>query len=195
MPITCMFAFLAMLGVFLLVPAVPVCVILLVSRKKKPALVVLGVPVGLIALSVLWTLLIFAGAELQSRILSARPRVLFKVTFGFKPSAETRVLEAYHHGVMDYATTVMKFRTTRETVDRITARHFIRCDRTTFVQAYGGNSDNLPQRVRSWFLPPEEQADLFFIANAFRASYAHSEAVLCYDEKTQIAYFHWVGLD
>ena len=54
MPITCVFVFLAMLGVLLLVPALAVGVILLASRQKKHALVVLGIPVGMIRPITLW---------------------------------------------------------------------------------------------------------------------------------------------
>ena len=39
------------------------------------------------------------------------------------------------------------------------------------------------------------QAGRFYIAAVFDKSFGRSEAVVCYDEKTQTAYFHWVGVD
>ena len=196
MPITFVFSCFALFGLLLLVPAVPIAVaLLLLGKKKRAALTVLCIPGGMIVMSILLTLLVFAGAELHSRITSARPDHLFRVTFGFTPPSDTCVLEAYHESIMDFGTTVLEFRTTRDVIDRITSRSFTRSDGATFVQACGADEHNLPDRVRSWFLPTAAEADQFYVAKPFDKSFASSEAVLSYNEKTQVAYFHWVGVD
>jgi hypothetical protein len=155
MPITFVLVCLSYLGMFLLVPALPVCIVLLAARRRKYALVVLGIPLGMVALPILLGTQIFAAAELHSRLLSACPNHVFRMTFGFKPPAQTQVLKAYHKSPLDGATTAMKFRTTREAVDKIAAGRFVPCDKKTLAQTYAGNAQNLPQRVRSWFQPPE----------------------------------------
>jgi len=195
MPITFIFACLAMLGVLLLVPAGVAGAVLLANGKKKHALMALSVPVAMIALAVLLSLAVFVAAGWHSRIVSARPNLLFRMTFGCRPPASTRVLKAYHKSLLDGATTVMKFSATRETVDQIATRNFVRCDKETFARVYRGNDHNLPQRVRAWFLPSEENADYFWVAQKFDESYAYSTAILCYSEQAQIAYFHWLGMD
>jgi hypothetical protein len=138
---------------------------------------------------------VFVAAEFQSRLISARPNLLFRQTFGFQPPAQTRVLEAYHKGGMDYATTVMEFTATMDTIDRITAHNFAAIDRTTFLSSYQGNAHNLPRRVQSWFLSLQEDPKRFYMARQFGGAFGHSEAILCYDEQTGLAHFHWVGLD
>ncbi|MCX5646990.1 MAG: hypothetical protein NTZ17_20265 [Phycisphaerae bacterium] len=195
MPITFAFSCFALFGLLLLVPAVPVCVALLLGKRKRPALAVVCVPAGMIVMSILLTLLVFAGAELHSRIMSARPAHLFQVTFGFQPPSDTCVLEAYHESIMDYATTLMKFRTSQDVMDRIASRNFTRTDKATFVQECGGDEHNLPARVWSWFLPAAEETDRFYVAEPFDESFARTKAVLSYNEKTQVAYFHWAGVD
>jgi hypothetical protein len=195
MPITALFSCCAFLGVLLLIPAVPVSVALLLSNRKRKALALLCVPVGMIVLSGLLTFLVFAGAERHSRIMSEHPEYLFRVTFCFPPPPETSVLEAYHYSVMDFATTVMKFRTTRDVIDRIIGHQFRRSERAAFVLECGYDEHNLPSHVRSWFLPAAEEADQFYTASPFGESFARTKAVLAYNEKTQIAYFHWVGVD
>jgi ABC-type transport system involved in cytochrome c biogenesis permease subunit len=194
MPITFVFSCFALFGLLLLIPAVPISVALLLTKKKRAALVVLCIPIGMIVMSILLTLLVFAGAELHSRIMSARPAHLFRVTFGFQPPPDTCVLEAYHQSIMDYGMTVLKFRTTQEVIDRITSRNFTRGDKEAFLRSYGSNEHNLAEGVRSWFLPAAE-ADQFYMAKPFDKSFASNEAVLSYNEKTQVACFHWVGVD
>ena len=195
MPITFVFMLFAFLGAVLLVPAAVASPILWAAGKKRHALVVVSIPIGMIAVSALLTMWVFVMAELDSRIASARPNHLFKVTFGFKPPAQTRILEAYHKTLMDYGTTVMKFSTTGDVIDKIVARSFVLSDRKALVSAYTGNSHNLPKRVQSWFSLPDTPTGSFYVANPFDNSFAYSEAVLWYDDQTQIACFHWVGAD
>ena len=194
MPITACFSCFGLLGVLLLVLAAPASVVLLLRGEKRAALRILRVPVGMIVVPTLLTLLVFAAAERHSQIMSADPNRLFKVTFGFPLPPETAVLEAYHQSVMDYATTVMKFRTTQAVLDRIVANSFIHVDQEAFLRGYESNAHNLPENVRAWFLPAA-QANRFYSAAVFERSFGNSEAVLCYEEKTQTVYFHWVGVD
>ena len=194
MPITGLFSCCAFLGLLLLVPAAAISVFLLLCERKRAALAVVGVPVGMIVLSMLLTFLVFAAAERYSRIMSGDPNRLFKATFGFLLPPETAVLEAYHESIMDYGTTVMEFRTTQDVLGRIIANSFTRVDKEAFLRSYESNAHNLPQDVRTWFLPAA-QADRFYLAVVFERSFGSSEAVLCYEEKTQTVYFHWVGVD
>ena len=81
-------------------------------------------------------------------------------------------------------------------IDRICAGKFALSNRQTCERAYKDNADNLPDRVRSWSLPAVENADRFYLAKPFDASFSLvNEAILCYSEKTGIACFHWSGMD
>jgi hypothetical protein len=195
MPITFVLVPLVFLGVLLLVPASLAFVILLATGKKRAALAVISLPLGIVGLSLLLIVGVFITAGLNNRVVSARPTYLFRTTFGFKPPAQTRVLEVYHRTIMDYGTTVMTFSTTRDVIDKIVARNFTPSDRETVLRVYNRNRDNLPGQVESWFSLPSTQTGRFYVAEAFDKSFARSEAILCYDEETQTAYFHWVGLD
>ncbi|MCU0918527.1 MAG: hypothetical protein MUC88_28800 [Planctomycetes bacterium] len=194
MPITALFSCCALFGVLLLIPLAPASVTLLLMKKKRAALAALCVPVGMIALSVLVTVLVFAAAQRHSRIMSGDPQRLFEVTFGFSTPPGTSVVEAHHESIMDYGTTVLRFRTTQEVINLIASHNFARIDKETFLRAYQSNDHNLPDDVRSWFLPAGE-ADQFYLATEFDTSFGTSEAALCYCEMTQTAYFHWVGVD
>jgi len=195
MAITGLFSCFALLGLLLLIPTLPVSVVLLLGGEKRAALRILCVPVGMIVLSILLTSALFAALWLCSHSMSSHPDRLLKMTFGFEPPPETCFLEAYHELGQDYAETVMKFRTTRDVVDRIVADKFVPGDRQACTRLCEHARDNLPQRVRSWFLPPSEEAARWYIAEPFEGRFGHDEAVLCYDEQTQIAYFHWFGVD
>jgi hypothetical protein len=90
----------------------------------------------------------------------------------------------------------MKFRAPPDAIERMCRGRFTPSDRETFVRAYGREWNDLPESVRSWFLPAVERADHFYTAKPFDRSYTtHNEAVLCYDEKTGMACFHWLGID
>lgn len=193
MPITFILVGLGFLGLLLFVPAVPISVVLLAARKKLAALIVFCIPCGVIVLSIALIAMVFAAAKLHSFTMSARPNRLFAVTFGFKPPPQTSVLEAQHRSVMDHGTTAMKFQTTPDVIERIVARGFVPGDRDSFMRML--RSNDLPQHIQRWFLPEVQQTDHFYVTKAFERSFAISEAVLCYNEKTGIACFHWVGMD
>jgi hypothetical protein len=195
MPITFVLVLFTFLGVLLLVPALLAFAILLATGRNHAALVVISLPLDMIGLSLVLIAGIFIMAGLNSRVMSARPTYLFETTFGFKPLAQTCVLEAYHETIMDYGTTVMKFNTTRDIINKIVTHNFVSSDRETFLSAYNHNRDNLPDHVRSWFSLPDTQTEQFYVAEAFDKSFGSSEAILCHDEETQTAYFHWIGVD
>jgi hypothetical protein len=195
MPITGLCACSVLVGLILLVPAVPISLILLGAGKKRLVVALVSIPAAMIGLSMLLTAVVLALLWLCGHTMSAHPDRLFEITFGFRPAPETCVLEGYHELGQDYAETVMKFRTTRDVVDRIVADKFVPGDRQACTRLCEDARDNLPQRVRSWFLPPSEEAARWYIAEPFEGRFGHDEAVLCYDEQTQIAYFHWFGVD
>lgn len=196
MPITCLFSCLGVFGLLLLVPAVPTSVVLLARKKKRKALTVLCIPGGMIALAVLLPLVLFVLAERHNRLMSAQPDRLFEMTFAFWPPSQTEVLEGYYELAVDSLEKDLQFRAPRDVIDRICGRRFIACDRKTFVTAYGGEWNHLPDKVRSWFLPAVEQADCFYIAEPFDDSFCtYNRALLCYNRQTGVACFHWMGGD
>ena len=73
----------------------PVVLRLCGVAEKRAALRVLRVPAGMIGLSILLTLLVFAVAERHIRIMSGHPDALFGTTFGFPPPPKTLVLNGY----------------------------------------------------------------------------------------------------
>jgi hypothetical protein len=196
MPITFIFAALFFLGIILAVVLVPVSIILLILKMKKAALCVFLFPVGILAFSVGMTLFIFGHMYLHNFKLNLQPSRIFNDTFGFKPDKQTEILEAYTEHGLDYETTLIKFRTTKDTIDKIVRDRFDAVPSETFKKKYGANRHNLLGRVRAWFSPSYEKPNLFYIAEPFNNSFSNvNEAILCYNEETGIAYFHWSGLD
>ena len=195
MPITFLFVCMVSLGVILLIPILPVSLVLLGCRRRWAAFVLLGIPVGMIGLSVCLAVLVFASMWFYGVRMSYPPR-LFENTFAFKPPPKTDVLEGYCAPGLDSECRTMKFRTAKDVIDRITTGRFTAIDRETFVQMYEDEGRDLPRRVQAWFLPPDDEADHFYIAKPFDTSFVtHNEAILCYSEKTGIACFHWTGMD
>jgi hypothetical protein len=187
--------------VILLVALIPVSVVLLITGKKKAALITIGTPIAAIVCSVLGTIFLMVSLSTLAHIHSFRaslfPRSVFRATFGFKPPPQTEVLKAHRYEFLDYATTVIKFKATKDVIDGITADEFVETDRATFMTSYRANEHNLPANVRSWFLQPHEHPDRYYMArslNGIRLSIG-AQAILCYDEESGIAYFHLVDVD
>ncbi|MEN6424121.1 MAG: hypothetical protein ABFE13_02065 [Phycisphaerales bacterium] len=196
MPITVCFECMLFLGALLLIPILPIALILLGSGRRRVAITLLGLPLGMIALSVLLTVLVLVAMWHYGIRMSRNPAHLFEDTFGFEPAPEIEVLEGYCEPGLDSEMRAMKFRAPAAVLKRMCAGRFAPSNRETFVTACGGEWNNLPSRVRSWLVPAVEQADRFYIANPFDDSFSmHNEAVLCYNEPTGIACFHWVGVD
>ncbi len=146
--------------------------------------------------SVGMTLFIFGSMCLHGFKMNVQPKRIFNTTFGFKPGEQTEVLEAYIKSGLDYETTLIEFRTTKDTIDKIVRDRFNAVPLETFKKKYVANRHNLPGHVRAWFTPGFEKPNLFYLAEPFNNSFTNvNEAILCYNEETGIAYFHWSGLD
>ncbi len=196
MPITALFDCFTLLGLFLLMLVAPASVVLLLGGEKRAALRVLRIPAGIIGLSVLATILVLVMMWLYGVRLSRNPACLFEVTFGFTPPPGTELLETYAELGVDWENRVMTFRAPKDVIDRICAGKFALSGRKTCTEAYRDNAHNLPDPVRLWSLPAVENADRFYFAKPFDNSFSLvNEAILCYSEKTGVAYFHWVGVD
>jgi hypothetical protein len=195
MPITFMCACTVFFGLALLVPAVPISLILLSAGKKRLATAILSIPAGMIGLAVLLTIFVFTVLWFHGVRMSSHPDLLFKETLGFEPPPQTQVLNGYCNVGQDYAMTVLKFHTPKDVTDQIATNKFIRSDREACVGNYDRGFSDLPERVRSWFPPPQEPSMQWYVAESSDGTFGPDEAVLCYDEDAQIAYFHWVCVD
>ena len=196
MPITFLFVCMVSLGVILLVPILPISLVLLGCRRRWAAFVLLGIPVGMIGLSICLTILVFVMMWFYGMRRSSNLPSLFEDTFGFAPPTQTEVLAGHAELGMDWEETTLRFRAPREIIDRITTGRFTAIDRATFVQMYEDEGRDLPRRVQAWFLPVDAEADCFYVAQPFdRSVTTHNEAILCYNENTGIACFHWMGLN
>ncbi len=194
MPITACFACMSFIAVSLLIPIVPISLILLGLERRRAAVTLLGIPAAMIGLSALATIAVFVMMWLYGVRMSRLPDRLFEDTFGFSPPAETEVLEADCRLGMDWEHRAMKCLAPLAVIEKIRGKTFTSTDRETFVSAYRAN--NLPDRVASWFLPCVEQANHLYIAKPFDKSFSTwNQAVLCYNEQTGIACFHWLGAD
>jgi len=196
MPITFIFAGFLLLGIILAVPLIPLSIVLFIIKKKKTALVIFMIPVGLLVIYVGMNLLLFGLIWVHDFKMNMQPTRIFNSMFGFEPGEQTEVLEAYVENGLDYETTLIKFRTTKDTIDKIIHDRFNTIPLETFKKKYSSNSHDLPGRVRAWFTPSSEKPNLFYLAEPFNNLFGNvNEAILCYNEETGIAYFHWIGLD
>jgi hypothetical protein len=196
MPITFIFACLFYLGIILAVPLIPASIILFILKMKKTALCVFLFPVGILAFSVSMTLLTFGLMYLHNFKLNLQPSRIFNDTFGFQPDKQTEILEAYTEHGLDYEKASIKFKTTKETIDKIARDRFNTAPLETFKKKCDSNRRSLPPRIRAWFTPGYEKPNLFYLAEPFNNTFSTAnEAVLCYNEQTGIAYFHWAGCD
>jgi hypothetical protein len=194
MPMTACFACMTVLAMLSLVPILPISLFLLSTGRKRAAIKLLGLPIGVIVLSALLTAFVLVGMWHYGVRMSGNPVRLFEDTFGFEPAPEIEVLEGYCEPGIESESRVMMFRAPADVLQKICTSRFAPSDREAFVQSYRGDRNNLPDHVRWWFLPAVEQADRFYIANPFDDSFSlHNEAVLCYSEQTGVACFHWVG--
>ena len=196
MPITFLFAFLFFLAIILAVLLIPISAVLFVLKMKKAALFVFLFPVCLLVFSICMTLFIFGSIWIHDFKVNIQPTRIYKTTFGLKPDKQTEVLETYVNSGLDYQNTFIKFRTTKDIIDKIVQNRFNAISSETFKEKHMINSFKLPGRVHEWFAPDYEKTNLFYIAEPFNNSFsAGNKAVLCYNEETGIAYFYWRGID
>ena len=195
MPITFLFACLFFFGIILAVLLIPVSIVLFVLKKRKTALFVFLIPVCLLIYSVGMPLVIFGSIWVHDVTINVQPTRIFITTFGFKPDGQTEILETYVKSGLDFGTTLIKFKTTRETIDKIAQNKFHPITSGTFQEKLSYRH-NFPEHVRQWFTPGYNKPNLFYVAEPFNNSFSNvNEAILCYNEETGIAYFKWVGLD
>jgi hypothetical protein len=195
-PVTLVFIFLFFFGIILTALLIPTSIVLFVLTKKKKALLVLLLPVCLLIFSVCMPLFIFGCIWIHDVALNMQPTRTFNATFGFKPDKQTEILETYVKNGLDYKTTLIKFRTTEGTIDKIVQNRFEPVSSETFQEKYRSNRHNLPNHVQGWFTPDYDKPNLCYLAEPFDNSFSNvNAAILCYNEQTQIAYFHWIGLD
>lgn len=187
MPIT----FLSVLGLFLLVLAALPAAVLLLGGKKRAALAILCVPLGMILLPIP----VICVFGIYGHSMSSHPERLFERTFHCEPPSGTEVLNGYCSVSSDFGLTALRFRTTREVLDKIVPGNFVRSDRKTCLWGHENGYSNLPPEVLSWFLPPRASAVDWYTATEFDRTFAREEAILGYDGQTQTAYFYWCGVD
>jgi len=196
MPITFIFACLFIFGIMLAALLIPVSIVLFVLKKRKIALLVFLLPVCLLIFSVCMPILIFGRIWINDLTMNMRPTHTFSVTFGFKPNKQTEVLETYVENGLDYGTALIKFRTAKDTIDKIVQNRFNPITSETFQKKYSSSRHNLPAHVQEWFNPDYNKPNLFYLAEPFNNSFITVyKAILCYNEETEVAYFHWIGLD
>lgn len=85
MPITACFLALAFLAVILLIPIAPISLILRRRGRRRIAMALLGLPVGLIVLSALSTVFVLVAMWQYDARMSRNPVRLFESTFGRSP--------------------------------------------------------------------------------------------------------------
>jgi len=141
------------------------------------------------------TLFIFVSIWIHDFTVNLQPVRIFNTTFGFKPDRQTEVLETYVSSGPDSQETFIKFRTTKDTIDKIVQNRFNAIPSETFKEKHIVNSSNLPERVQEWFAPDYKKPNLFYIAEPFNNSFSRNKAILCYNEETEITYFYWRGID
>ena len=204
MPFTFIFAVLFILGIILAALLIPVSIVLFVFlfvlKKKKTALFVFLfvflLPVWLLFFSVFMPLYISGHMWINDLTISRLPTYVFITKFGFNPDEQTEVLEAYVASGFDSERTLIKFRTTKETIDKIVHDKFNAIPSETLKGIHVVNRSNLPERVQAWFTPSYEKPNQFYLAEPFDNSFSNvNEAILCYNEETGIAYFQWIGFD
>jgi hypothetical protein len=195
MPIACVFVCLALPGAVLLAPALVIAAVLRHGGRKRLATTVTAIPLGMIGLAAVFTVLGLVAAWLYGIRMSSHPDLLFERTFHFESAPETRALNGYCDVGSDYAVTAIKFRTTREVIQRITTNRFIPSDRKTCLWSHENGYSNLPARVLTWFLPPQESSTVWYSSSEFDGTFGHEEAILGYGEDTHTAYFYWCGVD
>ena len=195
MPNACVFICLALPGVVLLAPALIIAAVVRRGGRKRVATAIAAIPLGMIGLAALFTILTLALSWFYGIHMSSHPDLLFKKTFQFAPPSETQVLNGYCDLGSDFGMTVLKFRTTKDVIDKIIAGRFTRSDRRTCLWDHENGYSNMPENVLSWFLPPQVSSIDWYTMKGFDGTFGHDEAILGYDKDTQTAYFYWCGVD
>ncbi len=116
------------------------------------------------------------------------PASVFEASFGFRPPPDVKVLEGRRSVFGDSGAAYLRFRASRQTVERIVNPRFSEISRAEFVAAI-----NAPEteEVRT----QAGASTRYFRASHDDDSFASSQAYLSYEETTGQVYFQWSGVD
>jgi hypothetical protein len=122
--------------------------------------------------------------------LNLIPGHVFRSSFGFSPTSDVLDLRGRKFTFGDSGDTYLRFRASKETVNRILDSRFLEL-RQDEIRGYGFPwKDSAP----SYWQPPNGASVHFFHATQFDDSFGSSEAFLN-DESTGSVHFYWIGVD
>lgn len=162
-----------------------ICLFLRPKWKRALQLIAIATSLGFVVTPVLFVM--------QANYLDARrssdPRELFHSYFGFEPTADVSDLEGDTSGIADYRTTIIRFKASQTTIQRIISQGFEEEEKRKL--------DTANDPVGPAFLGERLNRSTahYYVANHFGDTYGSTSAYLLYDTETRDAYFHWVGVD
>ncbi len=119
------------------------------------------------------------------------PSHIFKSSFGFAPPPDVVDLKGAKSVFGDSGYARLRFRASRETVNRIIDSRFVEVSGEGFKHSGFLSLDSAP----SYWRPLEGKSVRFFESDRFDDSFGSSNASLSYDESSGTVHFYWIGID
>jgi len=120
--------------------------------------------------------------------LSTPPKV-FERTFGFAPTGDVREIQSQYWYFGDTGSTYLKFKAEPQTIQRIVK---IGLDQRPIPEVNNYlSAESDPQ----WWQPQPGSITHFYMQANRLKDFASENEMLCYDERTQQAYYMFLGID
>jgi len=141
-------------------------------KKNRTCKIIGVIPLALI-------ILIFINIFFKSQ-LAKSPDWVFKQAFGSSPSERIKILEHKYLFGSEYIEIYLKFETDIDNISEITKVDFSQRDQEEFKHDIFGYEEDSPK----WFTPLKDEPTHFY------KKYGKYNAILSYNEKSRIAYYH-----
>jgi hypothetical protein len=160
------------------------------SRKSRLLKSLGGVPLLCSSVFALW----FAGTAVYGFIYNQLPDNVYKSVFGFSPSADVTNIKSTYYYFADTGEFYLRFNASPQTINKIVRLGFTRHPRSELSPEDSSGLDD--QGPPAWWKPVQTKSTRYYQARKRIGDFSTMEEEwLCYDASTQLAYYHYIGID
>lgn len=161
------------------------------GRRKKSHLLTW---IGGIPLALSTGFIVFCVGMLAYGFISmSKPANVYELSFGVQPPADVTNMQSSYWCFADTGTAFLKFNTSPRTVNKLTAKGWVRLTGQKLQEESFSNF--LGAETPSWWKLSKSKSTLVYTAeNRFR-SFAGESEVLTYDANTKQVHYAFIGID
>ena len=118
---------------------------------------------------------------------------VYESTFGAPPGPSIEDLQAFGRTFANHVLCYLKFRTSREQLDRLIGSRFAERTSSEFGTKISGGGIVGP--IPTWWQPMAGSPTEFFESHTFHPGCKTGRALISYDSKSQVVHMYWDGTE